>query len=188
MRVPTSLTPLYLAAHSTLQPRTEPDTPAHICIRIHAHTVLDTPAHICTRIHTHHTDTFTDTTSRCPAPLSKRRSLRMVSIVLRMAELALKISSRKAIEAVGKNPVVQRRYSSCYERHIRYKRETPPSHRRSRPSAEARRVGAAHTRMHDLLEGPQREWPKDFLRSREACEQTLEKGPAAQMREALPQS
>ena len=74
-------------------------------------------------------------TSRCPAPLSKRRSLRMVSIVLRMAELALKISSRKAIEAVGKNPVVQRRYSSCYERHIRYKTETPPSHRRSRPSA-----------------------------------------------------
>ena len=112
----------------------------------------------------------------------------MVSIVFRMAEFALKISSRNAIEAVGKNPVVQRRYSSCYERHICYKRETPPSHRRSRPSAEARRVGAAHTRMHDLLEGPQREWPKDFLRSREACEQTLEKGPAAQMREALPQS
>ena len=43
-------------------------------------------------------------------------------------------------------------------------------------------------RMHDLLECPQREWPKDFLRSSEACEQTLEKGPAAQMRQALPQS
>jgi hypothetical protein len=39
-------------------------------------------------------------------PLSKRRSLRIVRRVFRMAELALKISSMKATEAVGRYPAV----------------------------------------------------------------------------------
>mmetsp|Transcript_14974 Transcript_14974/g.45195 ORF Transcript_14974/g.45195 Transcript_14974/m.45195 type:complete len:201 (+) Transcript_14974:1396-1998(+) len=45
-------------------------------------------------------------------PLSNRRSLRMVSSVLRMALLALKISSMNATEPVGRYPSVCRTYRS----------------------------------------------------------------------------
>ena len=50
--------------------------------------------------------------SRRPAPLSNCRSFKIVSRVFNMAELALKISSKNATDAVGKNPSVHRRYSS----------------------------------------------------------------------------
>lgn len=45
-------------------------------------------------------------------PLSKRRSLRMVSSVLRMAELALNTSSMKATFALGRYPSICRMYLS----------------------------------------------------------------------------
>mmetsp|Transcript_10043 Transcript_10043/g.14922 ORF Transcript_10043/g.14922 Transcript_10043/m.14922 type:complete len:318 (+) Transcript_10043:1073-2026(+) len=51
-------------------------------------------------------------TSRDPAPLSKRRSFRTVRRVFKIAEFALKISSRNATDAVGRNPSVTLRYSS----------------------------------------------------------------------------
>ena len=69
-------------------------------------------------------------------------------------------------------------------------RETHPLQKRDTSVTQAIEAVGKNpvARMHDLLECPEREWPKDFLRSSEACEQTLEKGPAAQMRQALPQS
>mmetsp|Transcript_4323 Transcript_4323/g.9669 ORF Transcript_4323/g.9669 Transcript_4323/m.9669 type:complete len:248 (-) Transcript_4323:2204-2947(-) len=50
--------------------------------------------------------------TRFPAPLSNCRSFNMVRSVLRIAEFALKISSRNATVAVGRNPSMQRVYSS----------------------------------------------------------------------------
>mmetsp|Transcript_25098 Transcript_25098/g.41146 ORF Transcript_25098/g.41146 Transcript_25098/m.41146 type:complete len:212 (-) Transcript_25098:319-954(-) len=50
--------------------------------------------------------------SRLPA-LSNFLSFRMVSKVFKIALFALKISSRKAISAVGRKPAVTLRYSSC---------------------------------------------------------------------------
>lgn len=47
-----------------------------------------------------------------PAPLSNCRSFRIVRRVLRIDEFALKISSKKATLAVGRNPSMQRKYSS----------------------------------------------------------------------------
>ena len=47
-----------------------------------------------------------------PAPLSNCRSFNMVRSVLSMEELALKISSRNATVAVGRKPLMQRKYSS----------------------------------------------------------------------------
>ena len=178
MRVPTSLTPLYLAAHSTLQPRTEPDTPAHICIRIHAHTYR------CLRQRT---------TNKC-----KENQGTHLTLPGAVVEEAFVENGEHCVEngRVGLEDFVEEGDRGCRQEPRRAAsvlvllRETHPLQKRDTSVTQAIEAVGKNpvARMHDLLECPEREWPKDFLRSSEACEQTLEKGPAAQMRQALPQS
>ena len=187
MRVPTSLTPLYLAAHSTLQPRTEPDTPAHICIRIHAHTVSDTPPAARRRCLRQRT------TNKC-----KENQGTHLTLPGAVVEEAFVENGEHCVEngRVGLEDFVKESDRGCRQEPRRAAsvlvllRETHPLQKRDTSVTQAIEAVGKNpvARMHDLPQCPQREWPKDFLRSREACEQTLEKGPAAQMRQALPQS
>jgi hypothetical protein len=58
-----------------------------------------------------------------PLPLSNSRSFSSVSKALRMAELALKTSSRKAIPAVGRKPVHQPLVAVVFQRLQRQRAE-----------------------------------------------------------------
>ena len=158
----------------------------HTCTYMHTYTCAYSLGHTCTYMHTYtHASHGYIHGHNLPLPgaVVEEAFVENGEHRVENGRVGLEDFVKKSDRGCGQEP---RRAASV----LVLLRETHPLQKRDTSVTQAIEAVGKNpvARMHDLLECPQREWPKDFLRSREACEQTLEKGPAAQMRQALPQS